>query len=370
VRTNVCAANGALMVLLRVQLDNNTLVSPTQRPVEAAVEMSRLANDVVVNGASIRILEGRRVNRRSRLSTTATDGELRGCVSGTYHLATGRKGILLLVLSVLLVNIDGLLGRLAPGALLVGLGLLGLGDASLGTGPALLSRGGRHHLAVAAALAQRSRRGCAAGGDAVDGKATVDAREDRSGLASEGVSATVGLGLQERLEELRERKLAKDKKTVAAHQLRVREGSATYEALQLDAALHEVADFAELVENLGAVLPKTTSYTCGATNVARSRNLLTNVGVAVALECAQLGGERLLKNNEVLVSLDGLLIRDGCADAALPPCLPCSDGVVEEGVQGDVDGAVHDPHGTLLGSRTGATLLEGQSQDAAKAGVP
>jgi hypothetical protein len=33
------------------------------------------------------------------------------------------------------------------------------------------------------------------------------------------VSATIGLGLQERLEELRERKLAKDKKTVAAHQL-------------------------------------------------------------------------------------------------------------------------------------------------------
>jgi hypothetical protein len=294
--------------------------------------MSRLANDVVVNRASIRILEGRRVNRRSRLSTTATDRELRGCVSGTYYLATGRKGILLLVLSVLLVNIDGLLGRLTPSALLISLSLLSLRDASLGTGPTLLSRGGRHYLAVAATLAQRSRRGYAASSNAVNGKATVNAREDRSGLAGEGVSATVRLGLQERLEELRERKLAKDKKTVAAHQLRVREGSATYKALQLDAALYKVADFAELVENLGAVLPKTTSYTCGATNVTRSRNLLTNVGVTVALEYAQLGGERLLKNNEVLVILDGLLIRNGYADAALPLCLLYSNGVVEEGV--------------------------------------
>jgi hypothetical protein len=115
--------------------------------------MSRLANDVVINRASIRILKGRRVNYRSRLSTTATDGELRGCVSSTYHLATGRKGILLLVLSVLLVNIDGLLGRLAPSTLLISLGLLGLGDASLGIGPTLLSRGRRYYLAVAAALA-------------------------------------------------------------------------------------------------------------------------------------------------------------------------------------------------------------------------
>jgi hypothetical protein len=84
------------------------------------------------------------------------------------------------------------------------------------------------------------------------------------------------------------------------------------------------------------------------------------MGVAVALECAQLGGERLLKNNEVLVSLDSLLIRDGYADATLPLCLLYSNGVVEEGVQGDVDGAVYNPHGALLGSRTGATLLEGQ----------
>jgi hypothetical protein len=195
VRTNVYAANSALIVLLRVQLDNNTLVSPTQRPVEAAVEISRLANDVVVNRASIRILKGRRVNRRSRLSTTATDGELRGYVSGTYYLATGRKGILLLVLSVLLVNVDRLLGLLAPSALLVGLGLLGLGGASLGTGPALLGQGGRYHLAVAAALAQRGRCGCAASSDTVNSKATVNVREDRSSLASEGVSATIGLGL-------------------------------------------------------------------------------------------------------------------------------------------------------------------------------
>jgi hypothetical protein len=186
---------------------------------------------VVINGASVRILKGRRVDRRSRLSTTATDGELRGCVSGTYHFATGRKGILLLVLSVLLVNVDRLLGLLAPSALLVGLGLLSLKGASLGTSLTLLGRGGRYYLAVAAALAQRSRRGYAASSDAVNGKATVNAREDYSGLASEGVSATVGLGLQERLEELRERKLAKDKKTVAVHQLRVCEGSATYEAL-------------------------------------------------------------------------------------------------------------------------------------------
>jgi hypothetical protein len=115
--------------------------------------MSRLANDVVVNGASIRILKGRRVNRRSRLSTTATDRELRGYVSGTYYLATGRKGILLLVLSVLLVNIDRLLGRLAPSALLISLGLLSLKGASLGTSLTLLSRGRRYYLAVAAALA-------------------------------------------------------------------------------------------------------------------------------------------------------------------------------------------------------------------------
>jgi hypothetical protein len=80
------------------------------------------------------------------------------------------------------------------------------------------------------------------------------------------------------------------------------------------------------------VLPKTTSYTCGATNVTRSRNLLTNVGVAVTLEYAQLGGKRLLKNNEVLISLDGLLIRDGYADTTLPLCLLYSDSVVEEGV--------------------------------------
>jgi hypothetical protein len=118
------------------------------------------------------------------------------------------------------------------------------------------------------------------------------------------------------------------------------------------------------------VLPKTTSYTCGATNVTRSRNLLTNVGVTVALECAQLGGKLRLKNNEVLISLDSLLIRDRCADTALPPYLLYSDGVVEKRIKGDVDGAVYDPHRTLLGSRTGATLLEGQSQDTAKAGVP
>jgi hypothetical protein len=115
--------------------------------------MSRLANDVVINGASIRILKGRRVNRRSRLSTTATDRELRGRVSGTYYLATGRKGILLLVLSVLLVNIDGLLGCLTPSTLLTSLGLLALRDASLGTGPTLLSRSGRYYLAVATTLA-------------------------------------------------------------------------------------------------------------------------------------------------------------------------------------------------------------------------
>jgi hypothetical protein len=80
------------------------------------------------------------------------------------------------------------------------------------------------------------------------------------------------------------------------------------------------------------VLPKTTSYTCGATNVTRSRNLLTNVGVVVALECAQLGGKCLLKNNEVLIILDSLLIRNGCADTTLPLCLLYSDSVIEEGV--------------------------------------
>jgi hypothetical protein len=135
------------------------------------------------------------VYRTLWLSTTATVGKLRGCVSGTYYLATGRKGILLLVLSVLLVNVDRLLGLLTPSALLISLGLLSLKGASLGTSLALLGRGRRYYLAVATTLAQRSRRGYAASSDAVNGKATVNAREDRSSLASEGVSATVGLGL-------------------------------------------------------------------------------------------------------------------------------------------------------------------------------
>jgi hypothetical protein len=115
--------------------------------------MSRLANDMVINRASIRILKGRRVNYRSRLSTTTTDRELRGYVSSTYYLATSRKGILLLVLSILLVNIDRLLGRFTPSTLLISLSLLSLRDTSLGTGPTLLSRSRRYYLAVATTLA-------------------------------------------------------------------------------------------------------------------------------------------------------------------------------------------------------------------------
>jgi hypothetical protein len=94
---------------------------------------------MVINRASIRILKGRRVNYRSRLSTTAIGRELRSYVSGTYYLATSYKGILLLVLSVLLVNVDRLLGLLTPSTLLISLSLLSLRSASLGTGPTLLS---------------------------------------------------------------------------------------------------------------------------------------------------------------------------------------------------------------------------------------
>jgi hypothetical protein len=108
---------------------------------------------VGINGASIRILKRRRVNRRSRLSTTATVRELRGYVSGTYYFSAGRKGILSLILSILLFNIDRLLGFLSLSTLLISLGLLSLKGASLGTSLTLLSRGRRYYLSVATALA-------------------------------------------------------------------------------------------------------------------------------------------------------------------------------------------------------------------------
>jgi hypothetical protein len=114
---------------------------------------SRLANNIVINGASVRILKGRRVDYRSRLSTTTTDRELRGYVSSTYYFATGRKGILLLVLSILLVNVDRLLGLLTPSTLLISLSLLSLKGASLGTSLILLSRSGYYYLAITTTLA-------------------------------------------------------------------------------------------------------------------------------------------------------------------------------------------------------------------------
>jgi hypothetical protein len=147
-----------------------------------------------------------------------------------------------------------------------------------------------------------------------------------------------------------------------AHQQRIRSGPATYECLYLDAGLQKVADSPKLE---GGVTTSKTRRDDHAIVVARSL-LFTNVLLPIALKGLKGLGELELGNNEGLIVLDSLRIRNGYAEGALAPRLPRANSVVKCWVNRQILVASYDVYSRFSRSVMSATLLTGDDYNASK----